>query len=92
MRRAAVARGLDLDIRAGALDDLPAELDTAEIVLVGPHLEASFDAILVAATGRGHAAILLPVLTFDATGADIALDLVEKAITITTPETGSTHA
>jgi PTS system cellobiose-specific IIB component len=92
MRRAAAAQGLDLDIRAGALDDLPAELDTAEILLVGPHLADSFDDILATASARGHSAILLPVLTFDATGADIALELVEKAITIPTPTTGSTNA
>jgi PTS system cellobiose-specific IIB component len=92
MRKGAVTRSLDLDIRAGAVDDLPAKLDTAEMVLVGPHLADSFDDILATAAARGHAAILLPVLTFDAKGADIALDLVEKAIAITTPETGSTNA
>jgi PTS system cellobiose-specific IIB component len=90
MRRGAVARSLDLDIRPGALDDLPAKLDTADIVLVGPHLADSFDDIHVTASARGHSAILLPVLTFDATGADIALDLVEDATTTTVRETGST--
>jgi PTS system cellobiose-specific IIB component len=92
MRKGARARSLDLDIRAGALDDLPAELDTTDVVLVGPHLAASFGDILASADARAHSAILLPVLTFDGTGADIALDLVEKAITITTPETGSANA
>jgi PTS system cellobiose-specific IIB component len=92
MRKGAVTRSLDLDIRPASVADLPAKIDSAEIVLVGPHLADSFDDILATASARRHSAILLPVLTFDATGADIALDLVEKAITITTPETGSTNA
>jgi PTS system cellobiose-specific IIB component len=90
MRKGAVGRSLDLDIRACGLGDLETELDTADIVLVGPHLADSFGGILATAFARDHAAILLPALAFDATGADIALDLVEKATTTTTRETGST--
>lgn len=89
MRQGAAARRLELDIRAGALDDLPTEFST-DLVLVGSHLAGSFADILATASAHAYSAILLPVLSFDATGANTALDLVTKAITPTTTETGST--
>ena len=89
MRQGAAARRLDFDIRAGALDDLPTEFGT-DVVLVGPHLAGAFADILANASAHAYSAILLPALSFDATGADAALDLVTKAITSTTTETGST--
>lgn len=60
VRRAAAAEGLDLTAFAGAEASLPIDLDSADVVLVGPHLERSLDEIRALAAPRGVRVALLP--------------------------------
>ena len=75
LRLRSAARGLDLDFSAGAIESLPAEIQTADAVLVASHLAAAFPIVSATASALAIRAILLPAVAFDAAGADTALDL-----------------
>ncbi|GAA3653517.1 PTS sugar transporter subunit IIB [Microbacterium marinilacus] len=60
VRRAAAAADLPLTAFAGAEQSLPIDLDSADIVLVGPHLSRSLDDIRALAAPRGVSVALLP--------------------------------
>lgn len=75
MRKDADARDLDLTIRAGSSDDLPAARADADVVLVGHHLASAFASIRAASATTGVPVRLLPPLAFTAAGAAVALDL-----------------
>ncbi len=73
LRKLAAARGIDLTAKAVSTEDLDAHLPEAGLLLVGPHLEASF-AELEARAGALHIpASLLPSTAFGPTGAEDAL-------------------
>lgn len=85
VRRAAHERGLDHSASAGTARSLPIDLDSADIVLVGPHLAADLDRIRMDATARGVVVVLLPDDVFaDVTGTR-TLDLVEEALRVHQP-------
>ncbi|MBC7725032.1 MAG: PTS sugar transporter subunit IIC [Burkholderiaceae bacterium] len=77
MRVRITARGLDATVSAGSAADVsssPAErMSPSDVILVASHLGPSLEGIAVRAGGMPVR--LLPVVTFDAAGADIALDL-----------------
>lgn len=60
VRRAAAQRGLAYQAFAGTEQSLPIDLDSADIVLVGPHLRHAIDRIQQGAGWRGAAVVLLP--------------------------------
>ncbi|MER7796969.1 PTS sugar transporter [Microbacterium sp. NPDC096154] len=60
VRRAAAAAGVPLTAFAGAEPSLPIDLDSADVVLVGPHLGRSLDEIRALATPRGVKVAQLP--------------------------------
>lgn len=64
---------------------LPIDLDTADVVLVGPHLAGEIDRIRDAAAARSVTVVLLPDDIFaDVTGTR-TLALVEEALRVRQP-------
>ncbi|MGW9112490.1 PTS sugar transporter [Microbacterium sp. NPDC055683] len=76
VNRAARAAGLPYSAFAGAQASLPVDIDAADVVLVGPHLAASLDAIRSAAVPRGVAVVPLPDDVFSDTDGTRVLALV----------------
>lgn len=60
LRRAAHAAGLDLTTSAGSGASLAVDIETADIVLVGPHLRSWLDEIRSFAGAKGVRVELLP--------------------------------
>lgn len=58
--RAASLRGVDCTASAGTLPSLATELDSTDIVLIGPHLASNMDDIRREAEGHGVSVALLP--------------------------------
>ncbi|MFG6403881.1 MULTISPECIES: PTS sugar transporter subunit IIB [unclassified Microbacterium] len=80
VRHAAHERGLPYTASAGTEMSLPIDLDTADVVLVGPHLSGSLKRIEGNAAARGVVVVLLPEDVFaDHTG-ERTLELIEAAI------------
>ncbi|MBB3156791.1 PTS system cellobiose-specific IIB component [Microbacterium proteolyticum] len=85
VRRAAHECGLDHTASASTARSLPIDIDSADIVLVGPHLAAEIDRIRDAAAARSVAVVLLPDDVFaDVTGTR-TLALVEEALRVRQP-------
>jgi cellobiose PTS system EIIB component len=74
MRALAVERGLDVTARAASNLDLGSRLADARVLLVGPHLEATFDQLSAEAARYSVPAALLPATAFGPQGAADALD------------------
>ncbi|MCT9818796.1 PTS sugar transporter [Microbacterium sp. W1N] len=95
VRHAAHARGRDLSAVAGTEQSLPIDLDAADIVLVGPHLEHALDRIDRVARPRGTRVILLPADVFGDIDGTRTLALIDAALsdaataTETTPSEGT---
>ncbi len=89
MRTILAERGLDLTARATSNLDLGSRISEACVLLVGPHLAASFPELKAAAAAHSIPAALLPSTAFGPTGALDALDLA-LGLLDATPE-GSTH-
>lgn len=60
LRKAAAHAGLPVTALAGAAPSLAIDLDSADVVLVGPHLEESLARIRALAAPRGVAVAMLP--------------------------------
>jgi cellobiose PTS system EIIB component len=87
LRKRALTRGLAATFSAGTLHDLPAQISSTDVVFVSAHLAESFPTAEAAASVVHARAILLPVVTFDEAGADLALDLLAS-----TPNESASHA
>ena len=74
MRALAKARGIELVVEAASDADVTARLTRADVLLVGPHLESTFEALRSDAADVGVPALLLPADSFGPTGAERALD------------------
>jgi cellobiose PTS system EIIB component len=74
MRKQAANRGIPVRIEPVGESQLPARLDDADAMLVGPHLGAAFPALQTRAAGHGVPAALLPDGDTGAAGAARALD------------------
>ena len=72
-------RGLTLTVVAGSEADLPASLDTIDVLLIGPHLAPRFERISAQAKERGVGVALLPESVFTARDGAVALDLAVDA-------------
>jgi cellobiose PTS system EIIB component len=80
VRAVARERGLDLVVEAGTVEDLEERLPATDALLVGPHLAAQFDELLLRATGTGTQAGLLPDDVFGPGGAEAATDLLGELL------------
>lgn len=80
IRKLAAERGLPITARAGSTSDLPASLDGAAVILVGPHLVAEFEAISAIAAAHSIPTVLLPATAFGADGAIAALETAVSLI------------
>jgi cellobiose PTS system EIIB component len=80
VRRAAQERGLAYTAFAGTEQSLPIDLDTADMVLVGPHLADSFAIVERAAADRGVISVLLPDDVFADRSGERTLELVQSAL------------
>ena len=74
MRALATERGLNVTARAASNLDLTSRLADARVLLVGPHLESSFEEIRAEAADHSVPAALLPTTAFGPQGATDALD------------------
>ena len=80
VRHAAQAAGRDVSAVAGAEQSLPIDLDAADIVLVGPHLDTALDRIRAAAAPRGVTVVLLPADVFTDLDGSRTLAIVDDAV------------
>ena len=90
MRALATQRGLDITARAASNLDLASRLSDARVLLVGPHLAASFDELRAEAAQHAVPALLLPPTAFGPEGATDALDQALAALSA--PTEGTAHA
>jgi PTS system cellobiose-specific IIB component len=72
-------RGLDLTVVAGNEADLPASLDTVDVVLVGPHLAPRFESLRTQAKALGVGVALLPDSVLAERDGHLALGLAVDA-------------
>lgn len=80
VRRAAHARGLAYTAVAGTAGSLVVDLDSADIVLVGPHLVSEREWIERSAAGHGVAVAFLPDDVFTDLTGERTLDLVRTTL------------
>jgi len=85
MRTLAAARSLPVTVEAISQQDVSRRLPSASVLLVGPHLEPSFDSLVYQATHAGISAVLLPADIFGASGAETALNLASGLLTAGQP-------
>jgi len=79
MRRAADARGLQVDARAAAQAGLPEALEGADVLLVGAHLGDHVEALRELAAAASVPFAVLPAGA-TAIGGDAALDVALDAV------------
>jgi PTS system cellobiose-specific IIB component len=84
MRALATQRGLDVTARAASNLDLASRLADARVLLVGPHLAASFPELQAEAAEHSVPAALLPATAFGPEGATDALDQALAMLNATT--------
>jgi PTS system cellobiose-specific IIB component len=80
LRHAAREAGFDCTAFAGAEASLPIDLDSADLVLVGPHRVSSIDEIRAAATPRGVTVLPLPDDVFTDLDGSRVLALVRAVV------------
>ena len=80
VRHAAHEQGLDYAAFAGTEASLPIDLDSADVVLVGPHLVHALDRIERDAAPRGTTVVLLPPDIFTDRDGTRTLALVRAAV------------
>jgi PTS system cellobiose-specific IIB component len=87
MRALAKDRGLDVTARAASNLDLSSRLADASVLLVGPHLEATFSELAAEAAEHSVPAALLPSTAFGPEGATDALTQALALLAATTEGT-----
>jgi PTS system cellobiose-specific IIB component len=80
VRHAAHDQGLAYSAFAGTEVSLPVDLDAADVVLVGPHLQHALERIEQDAARRGAAVVLLPPDIFTDLDGTRTLALVREAV------------
>ena len=86
IRHAAQAAGRDLSAVAGTEQSLPIDLDAADVVLVGPHLQHALERIRREAEPRETRVVLLPPDIFTDLDGSRTLALVEAALASGAPD------
>jgi len=84
LRRQATVRGLPHTFTPASVAALSMPLTSVDVVLVSSHVSDFFDQAETAAAVIGARAVQLPVINFNAAGADIALDLLNALPQATT--------
>lgn len=79
VRKAAMARKIDVSATACPLTAFDAQSAGADVVLVGPHLASHVDIIRSTAHSRGVAVAVMPASVFSSPAGDEALDLALSA-------------
>lgn len=82
MRAVAKAHGIELSFQAASTSDIRPFLHTSTVLLVGPHLASSFDALRDEAAEFGVPSVLLPPTAFGPSGAEQAVDLVASTVAL----------
>jgi cellobiose PTS system EIIB component len=90
MRSIAKSRGIELEVSASSDTELRPRLHTTTVLLVGPHLEASFAELEAEAAVFGIPAALLPQTAFGPGGAEHAIDLVGSLVSLGPTASSST--
>ena len=80
VRHAAHARGRDVSAVAGTEQSLPIDLDAADVVLVGPHLQHAIERIERDAALRGAHVVLLPPDIFSDLDGSRTLEIIDTAL------------
>ena len=80
LRHAAHAAGVECTAFAGTEASLPIDLDSADMVLVGPHLHPTLAQIESAAEARGTTVVLLPDDIFNDFDGSRTLALVREKL------------
>ena len=86
IRHAAQAAGRGFSAVAGTEQSLPIDLDAADVVLVGPHLQHALERIRREAEPRETRVVLLPPDTFTDLDGSRTLALVETALASGAPD------
>jgi len=82
VRHAAHAAGRQLSAVAGTEQSLPIDLDAADVVLVGPHLQHALERVRREASRRDATVILLPDDVFTDLDGTRTLALVDSALAV----------
>lgn len=86
IRHAAQAAGREFSAVAGTEQSLPIDLDAADVVLVGPHLQHALERIRREAEPRETRVVLLPPDIFTDLDGSRTLALVEAALASGAPD------
>lgn len=86
IRHAAQAAGREFSAVAGTEQSLPIDLDAADVVLVGPHLQHALERIRREAEPRETRVVLLPPDIFTDLDGSRTLVLVEAALASGAPD------
>lgn len=86
IRHAAQAAGREFSAVAGTEQSLPIDLDAADVVLVGPHLQHALERIRREAEPRETRVVLLPPDIFTDLDGSRTLALVEAALACGAPD------
>ena len=89
LRRAAQERGLAWSTSAGTVQSLPIDVDSADVVLVGPHLADQVTEIRSRTRALGTLVVTLPPDAFNDRDGTRTLSLVEAALTAEAAESAS---
>lgn len=81
LRHAAQERGLAWSASAGTMQSLPIDVDSADVVLVGPHLADQVTEIRNRTRALGTLVVALPPDAFNDRDGTRTLSLVEAALT-----------
>ncbi|MBG6239025.1 PTS system cellobiose-specific IIB component [Mycetocola sp. CAN_C7] len=79
IRKAADTRSLEATAEACPIDSLGDRLDTADVVLLGPHLDGRLADVRRSADAAGVAVAMMPSTVFSSPLGDEALDLALEA-------------
>jgi cellobiose PTS system EIIB component len=80
VRRAAHERGLSYTAVAGTVQSLSIDLDTADVVLLGPHLAGELERIERDAAVHGVSVVLLPDDVFGDMSGENTLDHIQQVL------------
>ncbi|HAS31370.1 MAG: PTS sugar transporter [Microbacterium sp.] len=91
LRQAAREQGVDVTATAATAQSLPIDLETADLVMVGPHLHDDLDRIRAEAAHVGSIVALMPPDVYADKDASRTLALVREAVAGTPHDTVFAH-
>ncbi|MDZ8171022.1 PTS sugar transporter subunit IIB [Microbacterium xanthum] len=91
LRQAAREQGVDVHATVATTQSLPIDLETADLVLVGPHLHGEIDRIRAEAAHGGSIVVLMPADAYADLDGSRSLALVREAAAGTSHDTTFAH-